>query len=62
MLSDRIDRALDALHACRTRLPAYRDLFGLETPERAALDKLLAVLAEADEVFGIGRGRRERGL
>ena len=51
MLTERIDRALDALDASRKHIPGLRDVFRPHTPERVALDKLLAVLAEVDGVL-----------
>jgi hypothetical protein len=56
VLTERIDRALDALDASRKHVPGLRDVYRPQTPERAVLDKLLAVMAEADEVLG---GRRD---
>jgi len=52
VLTERIDRALDALDASRKHVPGLRDVFRPQTPERVILDKLLAVMAEADEVLG----------
>ena len=51
MLTQRIDGALDALAACRSRLPDLRDVFRPGAPERAALDDLLAALARTDAVI-----------
>lgn len=48
MLTHKIDAALDALLACAMRLPALRDCYRPGTPERAALDNLLAALQHAD--------------
>jgi len=47
-----LHRALDALDASRKHVPGLRDVFRPQTPERVILDKLLAVMAEADEVLG----------
>lgn len=44
MLTRRIDAALDALDACRTRAPDLRDCYRPGSPERAALDELMAAL------------------
>jgi len=52
MLTRRIDAALDALAACRSRLPGLRDVFRPGAPERAALDDLLAALERTDAVIG----------
>ena len=51
MLTQRIDAALDALAACRARLPGLRDVFRPGAPERAALDDLLAALERTDAVM-----------
>ena len=59
MLSYRIDAALDALLACMMRVPALRDCYRPGTPERAALDSLLAELQRTDAALfplkGTGR-------
>ena len=49
--SERIDAALDALAACRSKVPDLRDVFRPGAPERAALDDLLAALARTDTVI-----------
>jgi hypothetical protein len=46
-----IDQALEALAACRRRLPSLRDLYGEGSPERAALDAALAAVRQADDVL-----------
>lgn len=51
MLTHRIDGALDALLACMMRLPALRDCYRPGTPERAALDDLMASLQRTDAVL-----------
>jgi hypothetical protein len=51
MLTERIDAALEALAACRSRLPDLRDVFRPGAPERAVLDDLLAAMARADAVI-----------
>jgi len=64
VLTERIDLALNALHASRKHVPGLRDVFRPETPERIALDKLLAAMAEADDVLASSRTRSahaERG-
>jgi len=60
VLTERIDRALDALDASRKHVPGLRDVFGPQAPERVVLDKLLAVMAEADEVLGCARAAKRR--
>ena len=54
MLTKPIDKALEALTACRQHVPFLRDLYRLESPERAALDGVLRAVGEANEVL-IGR-------
>jgi hypothetical protein len=56
MLTRRIDAALDALQACRDRLPLLRDLYRPGSPERAALDEILGALSRADPVLRPNRG------
>lgn len=51
MLSYQIDAALDSLLACMMRTPALRDCYRPGTPERTALDELLAQLARTDAVL-----------
>jgi hypothetical protein len=51
VLTERIDAALNALAACRDKLPYLCALFRPGEPERAALDDLLAALARADAVL-----------
>jgi hypothetical protein len=51
VLTRRIDAALDALAACRNRLPGLRDVFRPGAPERTVLDDLLAALARTDAVI-----------
>lgn len=64
MLTERIDRALAALRDCRFRVPALRDLYRPGTPERAALDAVVAAVEAADRTLtqagsraGAGRWR-----
>lgn len=51
MFTRSIDQALDALAACRRRLPSLRDLYREDSPERAALDAALAAVSRADDVL-----------
>lgn len=51
MLTHKIDGALDALLACMMRLPALRDCYRPGTPERTALDDLMASLQQTDAVL-----------
>ena len=57
MLTRRIDAALDALAACRDRVPFLRDLYRAGTIERAALDDLLDALRRTDDALS-GAGTR----
>jgi hypothetical protein len=51
MLTRRIDAALDAIAACRDRVPELRDLYGNGTPERAALENLIDAARRASDVL-----------
>jgi hypothetical protein len=55
MLTRRIDAALDAIAACRERVPALRDLYRDGSRERAALDELIEAARRATGVL-IDRG------
>jgi hypothetical protein len=57
MLTRRIDAALDAIAACRDRVPALRDLYRDGTPERAALDVLIDAARRANGVLSGGGPR-----
>ncbi len=54
MLTRRIDAALEALWTCRERLPLLVDIYRPETPERAALEGVVAAIANADKML-LGR-------
>jgi len=51
MLTKPIDKALEALTACRQHVPYLPDLYRPESPERAALDGVLRAVGEANEVL-----------
>jgi hypothetical protein len=51
MLTRRIDAALDAIAACRERVPALRDLYRDGTREREALDDLIEAARRARGVL-----------
>jgi hypothetical protein len=51
MLTRRIDAAYFAIEACRDRTPALLEFFHAETPERVALDRLMAALREVDNAL-----------
>jgi hypothetical protein len=48
MLTQRIDAALDAIAACKTRTPLLADCYRPGTPERIALEGLLVALETVD--------------
>ena len=56
MLTRRIDAALEALWTCRERLPLLRDLFQPGSRERAAIDAVIAAIADADAALGAAAG------
>ena len=51
MLTRRIDAALMAMTSCRDRVPDLLDVYRPGSPERSALDDLLAALKRADQVL-----------
>jgi hypothetical protein len=55
MLTRRIDSAIESLWTCRERLPFLRELYRPGSPERAALDDVLAAIRRADQVL-LGQG------
>jgi hypothetical protein len=57
MLTRRVDAAIDALWTCRDRLPFLCEQYRPETPERAALEDVLAAVRRADEAL-LGRSAR----
>jgi hypothetical protein len=61
MLTRRIDAALNALSDCRNRVPELRDIYRPDTPERAALDDVLAALQRAGTVLRITRPASDAG-
>jgi hypothetical protein len=54
MLTHRIDAALDAIAACRERVPALRDLYRDGSREREALDDLIAAARRANGLLAGG--------
>ncbi len=48
MITRRLDRALEAMHACRLRTPDMREVFGPNTPQWEALTALMAALDYAE--------------
>jgi hypothetical protein len=57
MLTRRIDAALDAIAACRDRVPELRNLYRDGTPERAALENLIDAAHRANGVLADGNPR-----
>ena len=51
MLTRAIDAALDSLFRARERVPYLRDLYPQNSPERTALEDVLAALGRADAVL-----------
>jgi len=58
VLTRSIDQALEALAACRLRLPFLRDLHPDGSPERAALNAVLDAVRRANDVLGAPGARR----
>ena len=52
MITGRMNRAFEALTACRSSVPDLRHIYRPGTPQRAALDRLLAALSEVETEFG----------
>ncbi|MDR3506330.1 MAG: hypothetical protein P4L64_00365 [Caulobacteraceae bacterium] len=48
MLTRKIDAALDAMALCRSRAPILRDCYRSGSPEREAVDAVLAALERFD--------------
>ncbi len=51
MLTRSIDAAFDALASCRQRVPFLRDLYPVNSPERAALEGVIEAVTHADAVL-----------
>jgi hypothetical protein len=51
MLTRKIDRALDAMAACRDRLPALREIYRADSPESLALGSLLEAVELTQRVL-----------
>lgn len=51
MLTRKIDTALDAMASCRIRTPMLAECYRLGTPERIALDDLIAALERTDAIL-----------
>jgi hypothetical protein len=58
MLTRKIDAALDALDACRATAPGLRDCYLPGSPERAALEALIAALERTQAALDAPIGKR----
>jgi hypothetical protein len=57
MLTRKIDRALDAMAACKDRVPALREIYRADSPEGLALGNLMEAVEQAQQVLQ-GQGAR----
>jgi len=57
MLTRKIDRALDAMAACKDRVPALRDIYRADSPEGLALGHLMDAVERAQQILQ-GQGAR----
>ncbi len=51
MLTRKIDRALDAMAACKDRVPALREIYRADSPEGLALRNLMEAVERAQQVL-----------
>ncbi|MEJ2814256.1 MULTISPECIES: hypothetical protein [unclassified Caulobacter] len=51
MLTRKIDRALDAMAACKDRVPALREIYRADSPEGLALGNLMEAVERAQQVL-----------
>jgi hypothetical protein len=51
MLTRKIDRALDAMAACKDRVPALREIYRADSPEGLALGNLMDAVERAQQVL-----------
>lgn len=51
MLTRKIDRALDAMAACKDRVPALREIYRADSPEGLALGHLMEAVERAQQVL-----------
>jgi hypothetical protein len=51
MLTRKIDRALDAMAACKDRVPALREIYRADSPEGLALGNLMDAVEQAQQVL-----------
>lgn len=57
MLTRKIDRALDAMAACKDRVPALREIYRADSPEGLALGHLMEAVERAQQAL---QGRTAR--
>ena len=57
MLTRKIDQALDAMAACKDRVPALREIYRADSPEGLALGNLMDAVEQAQLVLQ-GQGAR----
>jgi hypothetical protein len=51
MLTRKIDRALDAMAACKDRVPALREIYRADSPEGLALGHLMEAVERAQQAL-----------
>jgi hypothetical protein len=51
MLTRKIDRALDAMAACKDRVPALREIYRADSPEGLALGHLMDAVEQAQRAL-----------
>ena len=51
MLTRKIDQALDAMAACKDRVPALREIYRADSPEGLALGNLMDAVERAQQVL-----------
>ncbi len=51
MLTRKIDQALDAMAACKDRVPALREIYRADSPEGLALGHLMDAVERAQRVL-----------
>jgi hypothetical protein len=61
VVTERLDRALAAMHECRLRTPELKAVFDALTPQAEALNALIAALDLADRALRAPRGEPREG-
>ena len=51
MLTRKIDQALDAMAACKDRVPALREIYRADSPEGLALGHLMEAVERAQQIL-----------